>query len=135
MSLRCFIQEQEPIPGTAAHPVSYPVCEWVGHGGEVDLHHPLNRFVCAWLTSDVNTIERCQEVLAAIAQIEAGKRAQWFVDGDAFCVNFSSSGVQFNFSHVGPDDASFWNLAAAKFDLSFLRKIYLVWFKFVLKNS
>jgi len=134
MPLRCFIQEQAPVPGSAAQTVRYPACEWVGDEGEVDLHHPLNRFVCAWLTSDVDTVERCQEVMDTIAQIEAGQRAQWFADGDAFCVDFSASGVQFNFSHVGPDDAAFWNLAAAKFDLLLLKQLSLAWFQFVFKN-
>ena len=53
MPLRCFIQTQAPIPGTAAQPVRYPACEWVGDAGEVDLQHPFNRFVCSWLTSDM----------------------------------------------------------------------------------
>jgi hypothetical protein len=115
MSLHCFIQTQAPIPGSGAQPVHYPTCEWAGDDGLVDHLHPLNRFVCSWLTSDLNTLERCQEVLDAIAQIQAGQRTQWFADGDAFCVDFSVDSVQFNQSNVEPEDTTWWNLPEAKF--------------------
>mgnify|MGYP000125495783 CR=1 FL=1 len=110
MSLRCFMQEQAPVPGSAAQPVRYPACEWVGDAGEVDLHHPLNRFVCAWLTSDVDTVERCQEVLDVLAQVASGQCTHWALDGDAFNVDVQAHSLQFNFSHVGPNDQAWWNL-------------------------
>ena len=131
MSLRCFIQTQAPIPGTAAQSVRYPICEWVGEGGWVDHSHPMNRFVCSWLTSDVNTVARCDEVLEAIAQLEAGERAQWFADGDAFCVDFSASGVQFNQSQVGPDDTAFWNQAAGRLAMLDVNALLCAWRDFL----
>ena len=131
MPLRCFIQEQAPIPGTAAQPVRYPACEWVGDEGEVDLQHPFNRFVCSWLSSDVNSVERCQEVLDAMAQIESGQRAQWFADGDAFCVDFSAAGVQFNFSHVETEDRGWWGLPEGCFVLGQIHGALAAWCKFL----
>ena len=127
MPLRCFIQEQAPIPGTVAQPVRYPVCEWVGDDGPVDVQHPLNRFVCAWLTSDVNTLERCQEVQAVLAQVASGQRAHGAVDGDAFNVDVQPQGVQFNFSHVGPDDLAWWNLPQGRFSISAVRDVLSAW--------
>lgn len=127
MSLRCFTQTQAPVPGSTAQPVRYPACEWVGYAGAVDQQHPLNRFVCSWLTSDLNTVERCQEVLDAIAQIEAGQRTQWFADGDAFGVDFSATGVQFNQSNVGPEDIGYWNQPEARFTLVQVEELLRAW--------
>jgi hypothetical protein len=132
MSLRCFIQTQAPVPGSGAQPVHYPACEWVGDDGTVDHLHPLNRFVCSWLTSDLNTVARCQEVLDAIAQIQAGQCAQWFADGDAFCVDFSASGVQFNQSHIGPDDGTYWNQLEGRLTSAQVHDAVFKW-KFFLK--
>ena len=131
MSLRCFIQTQAPIPGSTAQPVRYPACEWVGHDGAVDDQHPLNRFVCSWLTSDVNTVARCEEVLDAIAQMEAGQRAQWFADGDAFCVDFSVDSVQFNQSNVEPEDTDWWNLPEGRFTLAEVKTKLSAWRDFL----
>ena len=131
MSLRCFIQTQAPIPGSTAQPVRYPACEWVGHDGAVDDQHPLNRFVCSWLTSDVNTVARCEEVLDAIAQMEAGQRAQWFADGDAFCVDFSVDSVQFNQSNVEPEDTDWWNLPEGRFTLAEVKTKLYAWRDFL----
>ena len=127
MTLHCFMQTQHPVPGSDAAPVHYPVCEWVGEGGQVDLQHPINRFVCAWLTSDVNTIEHCQDVLAALGQVASGQRTHWAVDGEAFNVDVHPSGLQFNFSHVGPDDAGWWNLPEACFALAQVRDLLSAW--------
>ena len=131
MPLRCLIQHQAPVPGTSAQPVYFPACEWLGDAGVVDHAHPLNRFVCSWLTSDVNTVERCQEVLDAIAQIEAGQRTPWFADGDAFGVDFSASGVQFNQSNVGPEDTAWWNPSEGRFKLADVNALLGLWRDFL----
>lgn len=131
MPLRCLIQTLAPVPGTGAQPVHYPVCEWVGDDGTVDHLDPLNRFVCSWLTSDVNTVERCKEVLYAISQIETGQCVQWFADGDAFCVDFSVDSVQFNQSNVEPENTVWWNLPEAKFRLDFVQGLLESWLIFM----
>ena len=131
MPLRCFIEEQAPVPGSAAQPVRYPACEWVGDDGAVDQQHPLNRFVCSWLTSDLNTLERCQEVCNAISQIESDQCAQWFADGDAFCVDVSAHGVQFNPSHVGPEDTAYWNQLEGRFSPIKVKAMLSVWRDFL----
>ena len=131
MPLRCFMQVQEPVPGADAQPVRYPVCEWVGDDGQVDLQHPLNRFVCAWLTSDVNTVERCQEVLAVLEQVASGQRTHWAVDGDAFEVDVKAQGVQFNFSHVGPDDPAWWNLPEGHLPIHSVRELLSDWCQYL----
>ena len=135
MSLRCFIQTQAPISGSTAQPVRYPACEWVGDDGAVDPQHPLNRFVCSWLTSDVSDVARCQEVLDAMAQIESGQRAQWFADGNAFCVDFKASGLQFNQSNVGPDDTDWWNLPEGRFSLPEVKAVLHAWCDFLSKAT
>ena len=67
-----FFHHQElPVPGSAAKPVSYPVCEWrapKGDATDAD-QHPLNRFVCSWLTSDMAEVARCDEALQALARL------------------------------------------------------------------
>ena len=130
MPLRCFIQEQLPVPGSAAQLVRYPACEWVGEDGRVDHHHPRNRFLSSWLTSDVSHVARCQEVLDAMARIET-PLAQWFADGDAFCVDFSARGVQLNQSNVGPEDKAYWNLPEARFTLSEVAECLRLWRDFL----
>jgi len=135
MSLRCFIETQAPIPGGTAQPVRYPACEWVGDDDAIDPQHPLNRFVCSWLTSDVSDVARCQEVLDAMAQIESAHRAQWFADGDAFCVDFSANGVQFNQSNVGPDDTDWWNLPEARLTLAEVKVVLQAWRDFLAKAA
>ena len=128
-----FHHQALPVPGSSAKPVSYPVCEWRGPKGHAsdDALHPLNRFVCSWLTSDVSTVERCQEVLDAMGQIESGQHVQWFADGDAFNVDFSANGVQFNQSNVGPEDATWWNLAEAKFSSDVVQALLKSWLVFL----
>ncbi len=133
MSLRCFTETQAPIPGGTAQPVRYPACEWVGDDGAIDPQHPLNRFVCSWLTSDVSDVARCQEVLDAMAQIESAHRAQWFADGDAFCVNFSANGVQFNQSHIGPEDVEWWNSPLGHFSMDCVRSTLQEWLTYLIK--
>ena len=131
MSLRCFIQEQAPIPGTNAQAVRYPACEWVGDDGKVDPQHPLNRCVCSWLTSDMAEVQRCDEVLQVIAQIEEATRTEWFVDGDAFNVDLNANGVQFNPSNVGPDDAAYWNQPEGKLTLLEVKQLLHTWRDFL----
>jgi hypothetical protein len=76
-----FFHHQElPVPGTTAKPVSYPVCEWRAPKGDaMDAdQHPLNRFVCSWLTSDMAEVARCDEALQALAQLESHSIPEWF---------------------------------------------------------
>ncbi len=127
MPLHCFIQTQAPVPGTGAQPVHYPACEWVGEDGRVDHRHPLNRFVCSWLTSDMAEWPRCDEVLQVMAQMEGGTRTPWFVDGDAFTVDIQPDGMQFNPSHVGPEDAAYWNQPQGRFALSEVATLLREW--------
>lgn len=127
MSLRCFIQTQAPVPGTCAQPMHYPACEWVSEDGSVNLQHPLNRFVCSWLTSDMSELHRCDEVLHVIAEIEAANRQEWFVDGEAFNVDMQIKGVQFNQSNVAPDDAAYWNQSEGQFTLAEVNTLLLAW--------
>ncbi len=131
MSLRCFIQEQAPIPGTNAQAVRYPACEWVGDDGKVDPQHPLNRCVCSWLTSDMAEVQRCDDVLQVIAQIEEATRTEWFVDGDAFNVDLNANGVQFNPSNVGPDDTAYWNQPEGKLTLLEVKQLLHTWRDFL----
>ena len=131
MSLRCFIQEQAPIPGTNAQAVRYPACEWVGDDGKVDPQHPLNRCVCSWLTSDMAEVQRCDDVLQVIAQIEEATRTEWFVDGDAFNVDLNANGVQFNPSNVGPDDTAYWNQPEGKLTLLEVKQQLHTWRDFL----
>lgn len=127
MSFRGLMQTQLPVLGSDAKPVRYPACEWVSEGGQVELQHPLNRFVCAWLTSDVRTVAHCQDVLAVLAQVASGQRMHWALDGDAFNVDVYPRGLQFNFSHVGPDDAGWWNLPEGCFTLVQVRDALIAW--------
>jgi hypothetical protein len=131
MSLRCFIQTQAPIPGTGAQPVLYPACEWMSDDGSVDQQHPLNRFVCSWLTSDMSELHRCDEVLHVMAQIEAANRQEWFVDGDAFNVDMQINAVQFNQSNVAPEDKSYWNQPEGRFTLAEVKALLLLWRDFL----
>ena len=131
MSLRCFIQTQAPIPGSTAQPVRYPACEWVDDDGAVDDQHPLNRFVCSWLTSDMTVLQRCDEVLDAMVQIEDATRTEWFVDGDAFNVDLQAKGVQFNSSNVEPEDADWWNLPEGRFTLAEVKTKLYAWRDFL----
>ena len=131
MSLRCFIDTQAPVPGSGAQPVHYPMCEWVGDDGTVDHLHAFNRFVCSWLTSDMVELQRCDEVLQMIAQIEDAARQEWFVDGDAFNVDMQANGVQFNRSNVGPEDTAWWNLLEGRFALAEVRTMLHAWRDFL----
>ena len=135
MSLRCFIQTQAPIAGTGAQPVHYPMCEWVSEDGAVDHLHPLNRFVCSWLTSDMSELSRCDEVLHVMAQIEAATRQEWFVDGDAFNVDMRINGVQFNQSNVDSDDSTHWNRPDARFTLPEVKTWLGVWRDYLATTS
>ncbi|MGI9151856.1 MAG: hypothetical protein ACR2IX_10140 [Limnohabitans sp.] len=128
----CFYRTQKPVPGSQASAVRYPACEWrePGHAEAVALH-PMNRFVCSWLTSDVSEVSRCDAVLHAIAQLENHTHTEWFADGDLFCVDFKLSGVQFNSSHVGPDDTAWWNLPEGRFSLVEVKALLGVWRDFL----
>ena len=131
MPLHCFIEEQAPVPRSAAQPVRYPACEWVSDDGTVDHQHPLNRFVCSWLTSDMVELLRGDEVLQRIAQIEDATRQEWFVDGDAFSVDMQANGVQFNPSNVGPEDTDWWNLPEGRFVLAEVKTMLNAWRDFL----
>ena len=135
MTFRCFIQEQKPIPGSAAQPVRYPACEWLGEEGVVDHRHPMNRFVGSWFMRDLSERARCDEVLHVIAQLEKGSLTQWFVDGDAFNVDLQADLVQFNPSHVGPDDAAYWNQPEGRFTLDALKAWLCVWRDFLVTGE
>ncbi len=116
-----FFHHQElPVPGSTAKPVTYPVCEWRAPKGHVSdaAQHPINRFVCSWLTSDMADVARCDEALSALAQLQSHSLAEWFADGDMFCVDFKPNGVQFNQSNVGPEDTDWWNLPEGRFALA-----------------
>jgi hypothetical protein len=130
--LHCFYRQQLPVPGSLAQAVTYPACEWRTNDetGGVSMH-PHNRFVCSWLTSDMAEVSRCEEVLLAISQIEAGTRQVWFADGDAFTVDFRANGVQFNPSHVGPDDRAYWNPSEGRFTLEDVSALLLAWRNFL----
>ena len=125
-----FFHHQElPVPGSTAKPVTYPVCEWrgpMGHASDAT-QHPLNRFVCSWLTSDMADVARCDEALSALAQLQNHSLTQWFADGDMFCVDFKPGGVQFNQSNVGPEDTDWWNLPEARFDLPDVKAALQAW--------
>ncbi len=131
MSLRCFIQTQAPVPGSAAQPVHYPACEWVSDDGTGDHQHPLNRFVCSWLTSDMADVAHCDEVLHAMTQIEDDAREKWFVDGDAFNVDMQADGVQFNQSNVGPEDTAYWNQPEGRFTRLEVKALLRAWRDFL----
>lgn len=131
MSLRCFIQTQAPVPGSAAQSVHYPACEWVCDDGTVDHQHPLNRLVCSWLTSDMADVAHCDEVLHAMTQIEDGAREKWFVDGDAFNVDMAINGVQFNQSNVDSDDLAYWNQPEGRFTWLEVKALLCAWRDFL----
>ena len=131
MSLRCFIQTQAPVPGSAAQSVHYPACEWVSDDGRVDHQHPLNRFVCSWLTSDMADVAHCDEVLHAMTQIEDGAREKWFVDGNAFNVDMAINGVQFNQSNVDSDDLAYWNQPEGRFTWLEVKALLRAWRDFL----
>jgi hypothetical protein len=133
MNLHFFQRQEHPMPGSLAQPISYPACEWRLPQGEVDYAHPLNRFVCSWLTSDMSEVARCDEVLDAIAQLETGALAEWYADGDMFCVDFKPSGVQFNQSNVGPEDTDWWNLPEGRFDLSDVKAALQAWRDYLMR--
>jgi Uncharacterised protein family (UPF0231) len=135
MPLRCLIQTQAPVPDSGALPVRYPACEWVGDDGSVDHLHPLNRFVCSWLISDMRDVSRCDEVLQIIAELQNATRQQWFVDGDAFQLDMHAEGVQFNQSNVAPEDAAYWNRPDARFTLPEVRALLRVWRDYLAASS
>jgi hypothetical protein len=70
---------------------------------------------------------RCDEVLQVMAQMEGGTRTPWFVDGDAFTVDIQPNGMQFNPSHVGPEDAAYWNQPQGRFSLSEVATLLRQW--------
>jgi hypothetical protein len=130
----CFYAQQLPVPGSHAAAVTYPACEWRGDAAGVT-HQPLNRFVCSWLTSDMAEVSRCDVVLHAMAQLEAGTLAEWFADGDAFTVDIRASGVQFNPSNISPDDAAYWNPIAGQFTLAQVKALLLAWRDFLAQRG
>jgi hypothetical protein len=134
MPFHFFDAEQLPIPGSSAASVFYPFCEWTpddAPDATVDEAHPMNRFVCSWLTSDVDDPERCQEILDAVADLEAGTCPQWFADGDAWCVNLTPEGVQFNASNIGPEDTAWWDQPEGRFSLAVVKDALLKWQAFL----
>ena len=144
----CFYRTQLPVPGSQAPAVRYPACEWREAGqanevagtesnleADVSAQQPINRFVCSWLTSDMADVSRCDEVLRAIADIEAHHLAAWFADGDAFQVDFTATAVQFNTSNVGPEDVDWWNLPEGRFALSDVKALLGAWRNFLVQSS
>jgi hypothetical protein len=134
--LHFFHRQELPVPGSHAKAVTYPACEWrapADYAADVT-QHPLNRFVCSWLTSDMAELTRCDEALQAIAQLQQHTRQEWFADGDAFCVDFKPSGVQFNQSNVGPQDTAYWNLPEARFTLSEVTEYLHLWRYFLAQS-
>jgi len=131
-NFHCFYRQQLPVPGTHAQVVTYPACEWrvAGETGDVSMH-PLNRFVCSWLSSDLSEVSRCDEVLHAMTQIEAGDGQEWFADGDAFTVDICSACIQFNPSNVGSDDTAYWNQPQGRFTFEEVRSLLRVWRDFL----
>lgn len=131
-NFHCFYREQLPVPGSHAQAVTYPACEWreLGETGDVAMH-PLNRFVCSWLTSDMSEVPRCEEVLQVMHPIETGDCEVWFVDGDAFSVELRSTCVQFNPSHVGPDDTAYWNQPEGRFTWVEVHTLLRAWRDFL----
>jgi hypothetical protein len=133
--LHFFWRQAQPVPGTAAPAVNYPACEWRDPMAQLDAaqtaQHPLNRFVCSWLTSDMADVARCDEVLHALAQVQQQQLPVWFADGDAFGVDFTPSGVQFNQSNVGPEDTAWWNLPEARFALHTVQDALRQWRAFL----
>jgi hypothetical protein len=132
-----FHRQELPVPGSTAKPMAYPACEWrAPQGDAADPHsHPMNRFVCSWLTSDMADVARCDEALDALAQLDAHSLTEWFADGDMFCVDFKPSGVQFNQSNVGPDDTDYWNLPEGRFALSEVKAVLHAWRDFLAKEA
>jgi hypothetical protein len=129
-----FFHHQElPVPGSLAKPVTYPVCEWRGPQGQVvdAAQHPLNRFVCSWLTSDMADVARCDDALSALALLQNHSLAEWFADGDMFCVDFKLQGVQFNQSNVDPEDTDWWNLPEGRFALTDVMAVLQAWRDFL----
>ena len=132
-----FHRQELPVPGSMAKPMSYPACEWrAPHSDAADPHsHPMNRFVCSWLTSDMADVARCDEALDALAQLDAGSLTEWFADGDMFCVDFKPSGVQFNQSNVGQEDTDWWNLPEGRFTLAEVKAVLHAWRDFLAKAA
>lgn len=134
-----FYHQELPVPGSTAKPVTYPVCEWRAPKGHAvdDAQHPLNRFVCSWLTSDMADVARCDEALSALAQLQSRTQSltEWFADGDMFCVDFKNSGVQFNQSNVGPEDTDWWNLPEGRFALTEVNAVLQAWRNFLAKAT
>jgi len=131
--LHFFHRQEQPVPGSTAKAVTYPACEWrAPHAEKTDVaQHPLNRFVCSWLTSDMADIARCDEALREITQIEKHSLAEWFADGDMFCVDFKANGVQFNQSNVGPTDTEWWNLPEGRFTVREVKAMLQAWRDFL----
>jgi hypothetical protein len=132
-----FHHQELPVPGSSDKPVTYPVCEWHGPQGHAhaDAQHPINRFVCSWLTSDMADVARCDEALSALAQLQNHSLTEWFADGDMFCVDFKPNGVQFNQSNVGPEDTDWWNLPEARFALAEVNAALKAWRDFLAKAA
>ena len=132
-----FHRQELPVPGSHAKAVTYPACEWRAPGSHPEdaAQHPINRFVCSWLTSDMADVARCDEALHALAQLQQHTRKEWFADGDAFCVDFKPDGVQFNQSNVGPQDTAYWNLPEARFTLPDVVEWLRVWRDFLAQRG
>lgn len=132
-----FHRQELPVSGSTVKPMAYPACEWrAPQGDATDPHrHPMNRFVCSWLTSDMADVARCDEALDALAQLDQHSLTEWFADGDMFCVDFKPDGVQFNQSNVGPDDTAYWNLPEGRFALSEVNALLHAWRDFLVKQA
>lgn len=134
--LHFVYRQQLPVPGSLAQAVRYPACEWRTPAGDATdaAHHPWNRFVCNWLTSDMADVSRCDEVLQTMSEIEAGTRKTWFVDGDAFNVDIQAHGLQFNPSNVGPEDTAYWKQPEGQFTLTEVKAALRLWRDFLAQS-
>lgn len=141
--LHFFYRQELPFTSSSGNANSkgatrYPACEWrpseVTDALEIN-RHPMNRFLCSWLTSDMVEATKCNEALSAIDallnQKKFNNKSEWFADGHAFLVDFKTSGVQFNQSNVTPDDVDWWNQPEGQFTLQQVQDALRQWRDFL----
>jgi hypothetical protein len=137
--LHFFYRQELPFPSSSGNANSkattrYPACEWrpseATDALEID-RHPMNRFLCSWLTSDMAEVDKCDEALSAMDALLKHDDAQWFADGHAFLVDFKTTGVQFNQSNVTPDDVDWWNQPEGQFTLQQVQDALRQWRDFL----
>jgi hypothetical protein len=79
-------------------------------------------------------LQRCDEVLQMMAEIEDATRTEWFVDGDSFNVDMQANSVQFNQSNVGPEDTAYWNQSEARFAWLEVKAMLNAWRDFLAQS-